>query len=242
MQRSLEVCAYNIQSALIAEKAGAHRVELCDSAAEGGTTPSFGTLRLAREQLNIQLYPIIRPRAGNFLYDELEIAIMKQDILLSKKLGCEGISIGAQLRDGNIDTELMKRFVEWSYPMGVTCHRVFDVTPDPFKSLEELIECGCERILTSGQQKNAVAGAALLAKLVEQADDRIIIMPGAGVRSANIQQLIQHTGAREFHTSAKKVATDNVTFQPAEVRDMGEVFIADEQELIQILQHIKKDD
>lgn len=235
----LEVCAYNIQSALIAQQVGAARVELCDSAAEGGTTPSFGTILRTREQLTIQLYPIIRPRAGNFLYDAEELAIMKQDILLCKKLGCDGISTGAQLQQGDIDTESMKRFVEWAYPMGVTCHRVFDVTPDPFKALEELIACGCERILTSGQQKTAPEGTDLLAKLVQQADDRIIIMPGAGVRSANIQELLSKTGAREFHTSAKSIAPDNVTFQPSAIRDMGQVFLADEQELKQILQYLK---
>ncbi len=240
MQYKLEVCAYNIQSALIAERSGAHRVELCDSAAEGGTTPSFGTLQLARELLKIDLYPIIRPRAGNFLYSDDEFMIMKRDILLSKKLGCEGISTGIQLQDGAIDTERMKRIIEWAYPMGVTCHRVFDVTPDPFAALEALIDCGCERILTSGQQAAAIAGAPLLAQLVKQADGRIIIMPGAGVRASNIDALMKQTGAKEYHTSARKAIKDEVTHQNPAVRDAGEVYLADEKELENILSILKK--
>ncbi|MBO9633441.1 MAG: copper homeostasis protein CutC, partial [Chitinophagaceae bacterium] len=165
----LEICAYNIQSALTAEKAGADRVELCASAPEGGITPSMGTLTLTRERLSIQLYPIIRPRGGDFLYDDEEIAMMKQDILLCRAIGCEGISTGVQLADGNIDLERMKRIIEWAYPMNVTCHRVFDSTPDPFRSLEELISCGCERILTSGHAPSAPAGTELLRQLVETA-------------------------------------------------------------------------
>lgn len=235
----LEVCAYNIQSALIAEKAGATRVELCDSAAEGGTTPGYGAIKQTREKISIELYPIIRPRAGNFFYDEDEWAIMKKDIRLCKELGCEGISTGVQLRNGAIDTERLQRLVEWAWPMGVTCHRVFDATPDPFEALEAIIAAGCERILTSGQQRTAIEGLALLTRLVQQADERILIMPGAGVRSSNIEQLLQ-TGAREFHTSAKKVAPEEVTYQNPAVRDTGEVYLADEEELKKILAIIKR--
>src|SRR6185436_9073026 len=119
---------------------------LCDNPVEGGTTPSFGAVKQAREKVTIQLYPIIRPRAGNYFYDEEEFAIMQKDILLCKELGCDGISVGIQLQNGNIDTERFKRIVEWAYPMGVTSNRVFDAAPDPFKALEEIIECGCERV------------------------------------------------------------------------------------------------
>lgn len=235
----LEICAYNIQSALIAEKAGANRVELCASAPEGGITPSAGALRTARELLSIQLYPIIRPRGGDFLYDQHEWAIMKQDIFLCKSIGCEGISTGVQLADGNIDTDGMKRIVEWAYPMEVTCHRVFDSTPDAFRSLEELIGCGCERILTSGQAPAAPEGAAMLAKLVEQASGQIIIMPGAGVRASNIRALRDATNAVEFHTSAKKLVSSAVHYQNPAIRDTGDVFEADAEEIERILEELK---
>lgn len=235
----LEICAYNIQSALIAEKAGADRVELCASAPEGGITPSMGALTLTRERLSIQLYPIIRPRGGDFLYNDEELAMMKQDILLCRAIGCEGISTGVQLADGNIDMERMKRIIEWAYPMNVTCHRVFDSTPDPFRSLEELISCGCERILTSGHAPSAPQGAALLGQLVEKADGRIIIMPGACVRASNIKSLREISGANEFHTSAKKLAGSAVLYHNPEIRDTGDMFVADEEEIKKILTELK---
>ena len=231
----LEVCAFNLQSSIIAEKAGAKRVELCENPADGGTTPSYGTIKQTREKIGISLYPIIRPRGGNFFYDEEEFAIIKQDILLCKQLGCDGISTGVHLQNGEIDTERLKRIVEWAYPMGVTCHRVFDATPDPLKALEEIIDCGCERILTSGQKSAAPEGIDMLAELVQQADGRIIIMPGAGVRSSNIEKLINGTGATEFHTSARIAAPDPVTFRNPAIADAGNWYIANEEELNKIM-------
>jgi copper homeostasis protein len=235
MSISLEVCSFNIQSAVIAEKVGAVRVELCDNPLDGGTTPSYGTIRQTRNSIGIALYPIIRPRGGNFFYDEEEFAIIKQDILLCKQLNCDGISTGVHLRDGRIDTERMKRIVEWAYPMGVTCHRVFDRAPDAFEALEQIIDCGCERILTSGQHATAREGAAILAQLVQQANGRIAIMPGAGVRSSNIAQLINDTGATEFHTSARITVPDEVTFQNPAITDAGPWYIANEEELNKIM-------
>jgi copper homeostasis protein len=236
----LEVCAFNLQSSIIAERVGAKRVELCENPADGGTTPSYGTIKQTREKIGISLYPIIRPRGGNFLYDENEFAIIKQDILLCKQLGCDGISTGVHLQNGEIDTERLKRIVEWAYPMGVTCHRVFDATPDPFKALEEIIDAGCERILTSGQKSAAPDGIEMLADLVQRADGRIIIMPGAGVRSSNIEKLINSTGATEFHTSARIAAPDPVTFRNPAIADAGDWYIANEDELNKILDIVNK--
>ena len=227
----LEVCAFNIQSCLIAQRAGAARVELCDNPLEGGTTPSYGAIKRVREKVDILLYPIIRPRSGNYLYDEDEFAIMQKDIQLCKEFGCDGISIGIGTIDAEIDTERMKRVVEWAYPMGVTCNRVFDGTPDPFKSLEELIACGCERVLTSGQKSAAPDAAELLQKLVQQAGDRIIIMPGAGIKSSNVAQLRKECGAREFHASARITAPNPITYINKQVSDYGAVYIADEEEV-----------
>ncbi len=231
----LEVCAFNIQSCIIAEKAGAARVELCDNPVEGGTTPGYGTIRQTREKIAIELYPIIRPRAGDYFYDDNEFAIMHKDILLCKELGCEGISTGVQLQNGEIDTDRLKRIVEWAYPMGVTCNRVFDNAPDPLKALEEIINCGCERILTSGQQPAAPEGSKLLAVLVQQAAERIIIMPGAGIRASNIEKLIMETGAKEFHTSARKTIPSQVTSLNTAVTDTGNFYLANEEELRKIL-------
>ena len=236
----LEVCAFNLQSSIIAEKAGAKRVELCENPADGGTTPSYGTIKQTREKIGIDLYPIIRPRGGNFFYDEEEFAIIKQDILLCKQVGCDGISTGVHKQDGTIDTEKLKRIIEWAYPMGVTCHRVFDATPDPFEALEAIIESGCERILTSGQKSTAPEGIELLAKLVQQANGRIIIMPGAGVRSSNIETLINGTGATEFHTSARIMAPDPVTFRNGAITDATPWYIANEEELEKIIQVLKR--
>jgi copper homeostasis protein len=239
MSHLLEVCAFNLQSSIIAEKVGAKRVELCENPADGGTTPSYGTIKQTREKIGISLYPIIRPRGGNFFYDEEELAIIKQDILLCKQLGCDGISTGVHLQNGEIDTERLKQIVEWAYPMGVTCHRVFDATPDPLKALEEIIDSGCERILTSGQKSAAPEGVEMLAKLVQQAGGRIIIMPGAGVRSSNIETLIKGTGATEFHTSARIAAPDPVTFRNPAIADAGDWYIANEEELTRILDILK---
>lgn len=236
----LEVCAFNLQSSVIAERVGAKRVELCENPADGGTTPSYGTIKQTREKISISLYPIIRPRAGNFLYDEEEFAIIKQDILLCKQLGCDGISTGVHLQNGEIDTERLKRIVEWAYPMGVTCHRVFDATPNPFKALEEIIDCGCERILTSGQKTAAPDAINILAELVQRAEGRIIIMPGAGVRSSNIEALINGTGATEFHTSARIVAPDPVTFRNPAIADATNWYIANEEELNKIIGILNK--
>lgn len=240
MSLLLEVCAFNLQSSIIAERVGAKRVELCENPADGGTTPSYGTIKQTREKISIALYPIIRPRGGNFFYDEEEFAIIKQDILLCKQLGCDGISTGVHLQNGEIDTERLKRIVEWAYPMGVTCHRVFDATPDPFKALEEIIDCGCERILTSGQKTAAPEAIEILANLVQQAEGRIIIMPGAGVRSSNIESLINGTGATEFHTSARKVAPDPVTFRNPAIADATNWYIANEEELNKIIGILNK--
>lgn len=228
---SLEVCAFTIQSCLIAERAGAIRVELCDNPVEGGTTPSYGTIKTVREKINIKLYPIIRPRSGNYFYDEDEFEIIRKDILACKELGCDGISIGAGTIHAEIDTERMKHIVEWAYPMGVTCNRVFDGTPDPYKALEELIDCGCERVLTSGQKSAAPDAADVLTKLVQQAGKRIIIMPGAGIKSSNITALKAQCGAKEYHASARKVVPNPLTYINTLVSDYGHVYIADETEV-----------
>ena len=203
MSLLLEIAAFSAESAIIAQQAGADRIELCDNPAEGGTTPSYGTLCYARAQLSIPLFPIIRPRGGDFLYSDASFEIMKKEVTLCKEIGCDGIVIGLLDKDGNIDVERCAILIELAYPMEITFHRAFDRVRDPFKSLEELIELGVQRILSSGQYPTAPEGAQTLGKLVQQADQRIIIMPGSGVRDNNLEQLIKDTGALEYHTAAR---------------------------------------
>jgi copper homeostasis protein len=227
----LEVCAFNVQSCIIAERAGAMRVELCDNPIEGGTTPSYGSIKQARERIAIRLYPIIRPRSGNYFYDNEEYEIIKKDIAICRELGCDGISVGAATITGEIDTEWLKRIVEWAGPMGVTCNRAFDGTPDPSKALEDIIDCGCERVLTSGQRTAAPEAGELLGKLVQQANGRISIMPGAGIKSSNIAQLRKECKAKEYHASTRKIAPNPLSYINTQVSDYGNVYIADEQEV-----------
>lgn len=231
----LEVCAFNIQSCLIAEKAGAARVELCDNPQDGGTTPSYGLIRQAKQKLSIPVFPIIRPRGGNFLYDENDLEIIKSDIEICRELGCEGISVGVALQNGMLDITAMKRIVDWAGDMEVTCHRVFDLVPDPVAALGALIDCGCKRLLTSGQQKTAVEGIPLLAQLVALAKDRIHILVGGGVRAANIEKLKKETGANEFHTAARLAQPDIVPNDHPGVLDVGKEFLTDISELEQMM-------
>jgi copper homeostasis protein len=212
MKFKLEVIGFTIESCLIAQAAGADRIELCDNPSEGGTTPSYGFIKTARENLSIELYPIIRPRGGDFLYSEIEFELMKADIQICKNLGCDGVVIGMLNSDGTVDKQRCKQLVDIAQPMGVSFHRAFDRTKDPFKALEDIISIGCERILTSGQKSVATDGAALLNELVKQANGRIIIMPGSGVRSDNIETLVKKTNATEFHTSARTYTDSKMEF------------------------------
>ena len=209
----LEIAVFNIASALAAEKAGADRIELCENPYDGGTTPSYGTLKIAKEKIKIPVFPIIRPRGGDFLYSEIEFEIMQKDISLCKELGFEGVVIGLIQVDGNIDEIRTKALVDLAYPMEVTFHRAFDRAINPLVSLETIIRCGCQRILTSGQTPNAWDGKDLIKQLIEQGQDRIIIMPGSGIRSNHIKEMLSFTGAIEIHSSARKSSPSLMTFQ-----------------------------
>jgi len=203
MKYTLETIAFTIDSCRIAQAAGAGRIELCDNPGEGGTTPSFGFIKAARALLRIPLYVMIRPRGGDFLYTDEEFEIMKNDIRVCQQLNCDGVVLGLLNPDGTIDKKRTAQLAELAYPMGVTFHRAFDRCVQPLQALEDVIACGCERILTSGQQPAAMEGSSLIADLITHANERIIVMPGSGVRSDNIIELAQKTGAMEFHTSAK---------------------------------------
>lgn len=197
----LEVCADSVAAAFIAQNAGACRIELCDNLIEGGTTPSYGTIEQARKLLNIKLYVLIRPRGGDFLYDDLEFETMKSDMELCGKLGCDGVVIGLLLPDGTIDRVRCQELIiiAHQYNMGVTFHRAFDRCNNFFDAMETIIDLDCERILTSGGKNTALEGAEIIAQLIEAANKRISIMPGAGITPENIVELARKTNAKEFH-------------------------------------------
>ncbi len=231
MSLKLEICCYNYQSSIVAAQAGADRIELCADAAEGGTTPGFGTIKRVKEKISIEVYPIIRPRGGDFFYDDDEFIMMKTEILLCKELGCEGVVFGMLKQDGSIDKERCKQLVALAYPLSVTFHRAFDRAVNPFEALEDIIQTGCERILSSGHKPVAEEGAQLLDELIRQANDRIIIMPGSGIRAANIAEVARKTGAREFHSSASIKVKSSMSYINESMRENLQTIMADESEV-----------
>lgn len=212
MEYIIEIATSDFGTTQSAVEGGADRIELCANLAEGGTTPSYGQIKKCREAFTVELYPIIRTRGGDFLYTDEEFEIMLRDASLCKELHCDGIVIGLLNADGSIDSKRTAKLIEAAYPLGVTFHRAFDRCRDPFEALEQLIEIGCERILTSGQQPAAPDGADLIAALNKKADERIIIMPGSGVRKENIKMLAEKTGCVEFHSSLRGKIGSKMTF------------------------------
>ena len=202
MAHTLEVIAYCIEACRIAQLAGADRIELCDNPGDGGTTPSAGVIRRAKEICSIPIFPIIRPRGGDFLYSDDEFRIMMTDISYCRDIGCEGVVLGILDKDGHVDSRRTSALTDLAYPMDVTFHRAFDRVKDPFQSLEDIIRCGCTRILTSGLKPTAAEGIELLKSLHGAASGRITIMPGSGIRASNISAVARSTGSRELHSSA----------------------------------------
>lgn len=213
----LEICCYSAESVAEAAKGGANRVELCDSMQDGGTTPSAGTIVQARKVKGIKLYVIIRPRGGDFCYNEVEFEAMKFDIEEAGKLGADGIVIGLLNPDGTVDVKRTKELAELAGSMDVTFHRAFDMTSDPHKALETIIECGISRILTSGTYNTAIEGVDVLKELVQQANGRIAIMAGSGVNAGNMEPL-QQAGVRQFHSSAMKFVSTEMQYQNPKIK------------------------
>ena len=190
MGRIIEICANSAQSCVEAEAGGARRVELCAGIPEGGVTPSYGEIRTAQALTpGIDINIIIRPRGGDFLYTQVEVQSMLYDIETAKRLKVHGVVFGCLTKRGDVDVPLMRRLMDAAEPLSVTFHRAFDVCRDPFAALEEVIELGCDRLLTSGQQPDAVRGIPLIKELVQRAGGRIIVMPGCGVREDNIARI-----------------------------------------------------
>ena len=209
----LEICIDSVASAIAAEQGGAARVELCQNLFEGGTTPSMGTVYHALQQVGIKVNVIIRPRGGDFLYSDDEFAVMKNDIVALKEAGINGVVIGMLNADGTIDTERTRQLIELARPLEVTFHRAFDVTADPFRSLDELIQLDVDRLLTSGQEPSVLEGVELIAELVRRAGEDIIIMPGAGITPKNLPRIIRETGAREYHVTGSSSVDSKMEFR-----------------------------
>ena len=212
MNYIIEIATTDFITTKSAVEGGADRIELCAALTEGGITPSYGTIIKCREAFDVQIFPIIRNRSGDFLYTDDEFEIMMHDVKLCKQIGCDGVVIGVLHKDGSIDIQRTAKLVETAYPLEATFHRAFDRCKDPFEALEQLIKIGCQRILTSGQQPTAPQGVELIAQLVKAADERIIIMPGSGVRKENIKELQQKTDAIEFHSSLRSKANSQMQF------------------------------
>lgn len=242
MKFKLEVIGFTIENCLAAQAAGASRIELCDNPSDGGTTPSYGFIKAARALLTIELFVIIRPRGGDFLYTAAEFEIMKTDIFTCKKLGCDGVVFGILCADGSVDKIRCSQLAQVAYPMSVTFHRAFDRVADASRALEDVIEIGCERILTSGLVPYAMDGVVTIAALIKQANERIIIMPGSGVNAKNIEAIAKTTGASEFHTSARTLIKSGMqNNNPAMQQDLVSVGVDTEeiQKIIALLKNIK---
>lgn len=204
----LEICANSYQSAINAQEAGAHRIELCQELSVGGITPSYGLLKQVLEHLKIPGFVLIRPRSGNFVYSDKEFEIMKTDIEICKTLGCSGIVSGVLDSDNTIDIKRTKELVELSKPLPFTFHRAFDEVINPKEALQQLIDIGVERVLTSGQQPSALEGLNLLKELNKLIQGRIVILPGGGVSAKNGLKLKQF-GFQEIHASASSVINND---------------------------------
>lgn len=216
MPYTLEICAGSFDSALAALAGGAQRIELCAALSEGGLTPSAGLIERATSQLKpLVVNVLIRPRTGDFLYTEAEKEIIETDLRMAGKLGADGVVVGALTADGFFDSEFMKLCAHLAHDAGmsITCHRAFDMCRDPEQALEQLINWGYDRVLTSGQAASAREGTSLLARLVKQARERIHIMPGAGVNAGNAAEIVRLTGAREIHASARRPFASHMTYR-----------------------------
>ena len=218
-----EICVDSVAGVTAATAAGAARVELCASLLEGGITPSRGMVRQARTVSGIKLHVIIRPRGGDFLFDDDEFATMEADIETAKAEGADGIVIGQLTADGRIDVARTRDLIVRARPLAVTFHRAFDMTPDPFAALETLVELGIDRVLTSGQEASVLEGLPLIRELVEKAGQRIIVMPGGGITARNAERIVTAARPREMHFAALELAEGGMRFRRPHVFMGGEL-------------------
>ena len=222
----VEACVDSVESAAAAAHGGAGRIELCANLVEGGTTPSAGTIALARD-LGVVVHVMIRPRGGDFCYTAREFESMRRDVREARRLGADGVVFGLLAPDGTIDADRSRILVEEARPLRVTVHRAFDVSRDPDEALDTLIGLGVDRVLTSGQQAAAPDGLPLIRSLVRQAAGRIGILPGGGITAANVAEVVRATGVREVHVHAARAFPSPMTFRNPKVV-MGQPYTPDE--------------
>ena len=245
----LEICVDSLESALAAQAGGAQRIELCTALAEGGLTPSLGLLRAVRARISIGVNVMIRPRGGDFLYSEEEVAIMRTDIALAAEAGADGVVLGLLTENSDVDRERTRALIELARPMKVTFHRALDMTRDPEAALEDIIVAGADRVLTSGAEPTALLGRHRLQALVRAGGDRIKVMAGGGIRPGNVQQIARESGVCEFHAALRHAVPSPVQNQvrtmhlgdaaldeyvryivrPADVRSLREAMLACEE-------------
>lgn len=204
-QALLEITVESLDAALAAERGGADRIELCTELVRGGLTPTVAAMRRVHEELEIAIFPIVRPRAGDYVYTEKEFAAMKRDISVARDMGMDGVVLGILHPDRTIDVERTSELVQWARPLEVTFHRAFDDTPDLIAALEDAIATGATRILTAGGVKTVSQGIEILEKLVGVARNRIVIMPGGGLDASNIAVIAAQSHAKEFHSGLGSV-------------------------------------
>jgi copper homeostasis protein len=207
----LEICCGSIDDALYAQAGGADRVELCSALFLGGLTPSFGTLRYARQHLRIPIVAMVRPRGGGFCYTGAEFATMEADAQAAIDAGADGLVFGILTADGEIDIQRTNRLCALAAGRQSVFHRAFDVTPDPFRALDQLVDLGITRVLTSGQQDSVPEGAELIRRLIDHARGRIEVLPGGGIKPWNLADVLARTGCSQVHLTAFRTALDTST-------------------------------
>ena len=228
----LEICCGSIDDAIEAEKGGADRVELCSALFLGGLTPSLGTIQEAKQRLKIPIMVMVRPRGGGFAYSEAEMASMERDAEAAVENGADGVVFGILRSDGGLDIPRCKRIRQLIGKRQAVFHRAFDVTPDPFKTLEQLVDMGVKRILTSGQKDSVAEGVELIKKLIERAADRIEILPGGGIQAWNVKEIVERTACRQVHLTAWRTASDTSTQTRPTITFGGALYPAEDRYLI----------
>lgn len=243
MKGIIEISAYGVEWAVIAAKSGAGRIQLCDNISEGGTTPSLGMLKETLRNVKIPVLSMIRPRGGDFNYSEKEFESMKEDIRLAKECGAQGVVFGIHDKNFEFDIKRNRQLLELARPMEVCCHRAFDICPDPENALLRLMEIGFDRVTTSGKKLKAAEGIELLKKLFQLAKDKITVMPAAGIDSFNIKRISDHTGAKEFHLSSKRVNWEEPINNPGEISFSApgtRLFMIDDQKVKDVVEKFQQ--
>lgn len=226
-RRLVEVCIDSVESTVAAVGGGADRLEVCSALGEGGLTPSPGLLEIVRERVTIPLAVMIRPRAGDFCYSDDEFEVMRRDLVRLKALGADLMVFGLLTPSGDVDVARTRELIALARPLPVTFHRAFDMTRDPRAALETLIALGCERVLTSGQEKSVLEGLELVTELVRLAGDRITVLPGGGITERNLPRILRECDAKEFHVSASGSRDSRMEFRNTRI-PMGRTLAASE--------------